>query len=215
MGFPIRNESEDVLASRGSSDGAGSFLAPCSRWIAVAGGFGYAPWAPGTAGSLAGVLVFLSILWLADRSPRLLAAGPGSVALLLVGYGVLVVGLCGLGVWAAGQAERAFDRKDDGRIVIDEVAGQLVTLWPLPLFLAPAGGSGIFSSPGAGVVTGFVLFRVFDIWKPGAVRWAERRFEGGLGVMADDVVAGVYAAVTLVVVALLGSLLWGPVGGGA
>ena len=50
------------------------------------------------------------------------------------------------------------------------------------------------------VVTGFVLFRLFDVWKPGAVRWAERRFKGGLGVMADDVVAGIYGAVCLVVI---------------
>jgi phosphatidylglycerophosphatase A len=215
MGFPIRDESEDILAPSGSADRAGSPTSRWPRWIAVVGGFGYAPVAPGTAGSLAGVLLFLAILWLADRSPGLLAGGPGSLVLLLVGYGVLVVAICGLGAWAAGRAEQAFGRKDDGRIVIDEVAGQLVTLWPLPFFLAPAGGSGIFSSLSAGVVTGFVLFRVFDIWKPGAVRWAERRFEGGLGVMADDVVAGVYAAVTLVVLALSGDLLWGPVGGGA
>ncbi len=53
------------------------------------------------------------------------------------------------------------------------------------------------------VVTGFVLFRLFDVWKPGAVRWAERRFEGGLGVMADDLVAGLYAALCLAILHLL------------
>jgi phosphatidylglycerophosphatase A len=99
------------------------------------------------------------------------------------------VALTCLGVWAADGAELAFGRKDDGRIVIDEVVGQLLTL--APLLLAGAADSLPW------LVTGFVAFRVFDIWKPGPVRWAERRFQGGLGVMMDDVVAGALGAVVL------------------
>jgi phosphatidylglycerophosphatase A len=165
------------------------------RWIAVAGGFGYTPFAPGTAGSLVGVLVFLGLFWLAAPTPTE-SIGFGQVASpvgLLLAQGLVVLGLLGLGIWAAGRAEAEFGREDDGRIVIDEVVGQLVTLWPLPIFVA----AGDFLSVWVGVVTGFVLFRVFDIWKPGAIRWAERRFEGGFGVMADDVVAGLYGAAGL------------------
>jgi phosphatidylglycerophosphatase A len=99
------------------------------------------------------------------------------------------VALTCLGIWAADGAETAFGREDDGRIVIDEVVGQLLTLAPL----LPAGAAR--SLPW--LVTGFVAFRVFDIWKPGPVRWAERRFRGGVGVMMDDVVAGALAAVVL------------------
>jgi phosphatidylglycerophosphatase A len=92
------------------------------------------------------------------------------------------------GTWAAGEAERAFGREDDGRIVVDEIAGQLLALAPL-CALAPASRTNFLA-----LVTGFVAFRGFDIAKPGPVRWAERRFSGGLGVMADDAVAGALAA---------------------
>ena len=97
----------------------------------------------------------------------------------------------GLGIWAAGEAQRAFGREDDSRIVIDEVAGQLLAL--APLLALPAASRGNFFA----VVTGFVAFRLFDIWKPGPVGAAEMRFTGGLGVMADDLVAGALAAAAL------------------
>jgi len=167
-----------------------------SRWIAVAGGLGYVPVAPGTAGSLGGVLLFLLVV----------SAGAGlsrvSFALLYaLGVGSLLV----LGIRAAGRAEVDFGRRDDGRIVIDEVVGQLIALAPL-IFLLPSHSahSGMIAGEDffqliPEVVTGFVLFRLFDVWKPGAVRWAECRFEGGLGVMADDVVAGLYAGLCLFV----------------
>ena len=106
----------------------------------------------------------------------------------------LLVTLGVLGIWAAGQAEAFFGRSDDGRIVIDEVVGQLIALVPL---LGEVGRLLGVVDWLIWAVTGFVLFRVFDIWKPGPVRWAERRFEGGLGVVLDDVVAGALAAVVL------------------
>jgi phosphatidylglycerophosphatase A len=166
-----------------------------SRWIAVAGGLGYVPVAPGTAGSFGGVLVFLLTLWAGFELSR---------TSFLALYGLVVGSLLLLGIRAAGRAEVDFGRRDDGRIVIDEVVGQLIALVPLALLvplerLADEGLFLIFP----GVVTGFVLFRLFDVWKPGAVRWAERRFEGGLGVMADDVVAGLYAGLCLSMLQLL------------
>jgi phosphatidylglycerophosphatase A len=115
-------------------------------------------------------------------------------------YALLTSVLLAGGIWASNHAERIFGRKDDGRIVIDEVVGQLITLAPLLGFR----GERFDRTTGLVlVVTGFVAFRCFDIWKPPPVRWAERRFAGGLGVMLDDVVAGllgaavVFAAMTL------------------
>jgi phosphatidylglycerophosphatase A len=102
--------------------------------------------------------------------------------------------LLALGVWAADQAERIYGH-DDGRIVIDEVVGQLLTAAPLLIWGAV--------TPAA-LVTAFVTFRVLEIRKPGPVGWAERHFEGGLGVMADDVVAGAIGAVGIAALAAAG-----------
>jgi phosphatidylglycerophosphatase A len=125
--------------------------------------------APGTFGSAVGLLLY----------PLLNALGPWL-------YLLATLALLSLGVWAAEEAERVFARKDDGRIVVDEVVGQLLTLAPLPLL-------GVSSGLGW-LVTGFVVFRCLDIWKPGPARWAERRFEGGAGVMLDDAAAGLLGA---------------------
>jgi len=180
-------------------------------WIATAAGLGFGPWAPGTWGAAATAIAFAFFL-----------SGLGWLA-----YGGVVVAVTALGVWASTAAERDFARHDDGRIVIDEVAGQLVTLWPLvPLHDLALGRLDLSFglSPettflqvpvfGLLVVTGFVAFRWFDIRKPGWVRWAERRFEAGAGVMADDVVAGVYGALVLIVPAYLAVVSRG-LGGGA
>ena len=151
--------------------------------LATAGGAGYAPIAPGTAGSAVAVPIFLPLAAL-DR-------------LHFLGV-VLALGIAG--TWAAGAAERIFGRADDGRIVIDEVVGQLLTLSPLALVpgLWPESAASLL----AWLVTGFVLFRVLDVWKPGPVRRVEQRFAGGTGVMLDDVLAGLIGAV------LLGLALW-------
>lgn len=139
-------------------------------------------------GSAAGVLLFLA------------THGLGLVVHLALG-----VGMTALGIWASGASEVVFGRSDDGRIVIDEVVGQWIALTPL-LALSRSGAPFLLA-----VVTAFVAFRVFDIWKPGPVRWAERRFSAGVGVMADDCIAGVLAA--LVVGIALVSAIWLGVGG--
>jgi len=150
--------------------------------LATAGGVGFAPVAPGTFGSLVGVALYAGLV---GRGPLAVSA-----ATLLV---------TGLGIWAAGEAERAFARSDDGRIVIDEVAGQLVALCPLA-FLLPT-ELAIAPLP---LLLGFCAFRALDIAKPGPVRWAERRFSGGRGVMLDDLVAGALAAPVVAAAALAG-----------
>ncbi len=105
----------------------------------------------------------------------------------LAGYLGAVVATTVAGVWAAERAEKTFGRKDDGRITVDEVAGMLVSLVALPVRLDVA-------------ITAFFLFRLFDIVKPPPARWCET-LPGGLGVMADDIVAGIYAN-------LAGQVLW-------
>jgi phosphatidylglycerophosphatase A len=139
---------------------------------------GLAPVAPGTAGSAvaAAIFVLLSLL-----EPRAAAAA--------LGLGTAV--LFGAGVWAGGAVVAASGVEDDQRIVIDEVVGQLVTLAPLlawPEWGLRGGGAAWLP-----VVTGFVAFRVFDVWKPEPVLRAER-LGGGAGVMLDDAVAGLLAA---------------------
>lgn len=149
--------------------------------LATGLGVGFAPFAPGTFGAALALAIFV-----------LLSQSFWGMALA---WGTLVAA----GTWAAGEAERAFGRGDDGRIVVDEIAGQILALAPLLALPAPATN---FS----GLVTGFVAFRVFDIAKPGPVGWAERRFRGGVGVMADDVVAGALAAVVVAAAGAAGVL---------
>ena len=148
--------------------------------MATAGGAGYAPVAPGTFGSAAGVLLYLL---LADLGVFL--------------FGVTLLGLAFLGIWASDEAERAFERKDDGRIVIDEVVGQLLTLAPLVALAPPPA---LRSPPW--LFAGFLLFRLLDIWKPAPIAWAERSFAGGAGVMMDDVFAGILGGLLLCIAVL-------------
>jgi len=134
------------------------------------------PVAPGTAGAVEGVAIFLLI--------HALHLGPGSSALALA---IINVSLFAIGVWASNRACRVTGLEDPQLVVIDEVSGQLIALTPLA-FLP--------SLPIALVLIGFLLFRLFDIFKPFPIRKLEH-LHGGLGVMADDALAGVYAAVLL------------------
>ena len=137
-------------------------------------GCGWLPRAPGSWGSLA-ALPFAWAFVAFGGVPALLAAS---------------VVLFGIGCWAAGSEARARGVQDPGWVVIDEVVGQWLTLAAAPLSL-PA------------YAAGFLLFRLFDIWKPWPVRWADRRWHGGFGIMADDAFAAVFAAAVLVIGRLL------------
>jgi phosphatidylglycerophosphatase A len=131
--------------------------------IASFGYSGFFPVAPGTAGSAAALLVYALVRWAGASVPA--EAGV-----------IVVVAL--VGVWSASVAERHFGRTDPGQIVIDEVLGMLMTLAFLPLSWT-------------GVLLGFFVFRALDIVKPFPANVAER-LPGGVGVMADDAMAGVY-----------------------
>lgn len=133
--------------------------------IATVFGVGYAPIAPGTWGSAAGLLVW----WLLPASP--------------VPQAVTIVIMFVAGSWAGNVAEQHFSHTDPGQVVIDEVMGMLITL-----LLNPVGWRG--------AVVGFVLFRVFDVIKPYPANRLER-LHGGIGVMADDAMAAVYANLVL------------------
>jgi phosphatidylglycerophosphatase A len=136
-------------------------------FIATVAYCGYFPIAPGTVGSAAGLLVYTIVWW--TQSPIVEIA--------------LIVGLFAAGVWAATAAEQYFGGIDPGPVVIDEVVGMLITL-----AFIPAGWSA--------AIAGFVLFRVFDVVKPYPADRLEQ-LHGGLGVMADDAMAAVYANISL------------------
>lgn len=135
--------------------------------LATVGYLGYLPFAPGTAGTGAGILVFLLF---SSFTP----------AAYLWGTGILFVFAC----WVAGRAEAILGQKDSPRIVIDELVGYLVTMAFLPCSPATAAG-------------GFLFFRLLDIIKPPPAGFIERRMHGGLAVVLDDAVAGVYANLLL------------------
>jgi phosphatidylglycerophosphatase A len=156
-------------------ENAREISAPSDRlalFVATGAGSGYAPIVPGTFGSAVGVALTLAL------------AGLGPWLYLLAS-----IALLSLGIWAADEAERAFGQKDDRRIVIDEIVGQLLTYAPLVVLGVRIDWRWL--------VTGFVLFRLLDIWKPGPARWAEQSFAGGAGVMLDDVIAGLMGAVLM------------------
>ena len=156
--------------------------------IATGGGVGFLPYAPGSFGSLLGVALFFALF-----------------SYEAFAYLAVLLLLTPLGVWASGRAERIFESQDDGRIVIDEVVGQLITLLPLLLVRGlDRLPQGVFFSL---VVTGFVAFRVLDIAKPGWIRRVELNTHGGFGVMADDLVAGLFGTLVLAV-ATFGMLSW-------
>ena len=136
-------------------------------FIATFGYVGFFPIAPGTAGSLAALALYALVRW------------AGTPALELV----TIVAVSAIGTWAATGTERALARKDPGPVVIDEVLGMLITLAFLPL------------SPW-GIVVGFLIFRLFDVIKPFPAGRLEH-LPAGLGIMADDSMAGVYAHLAL------------------
>lgn len=137
-------------------------------WLASGCGLGLAPVAPGTVGSLAALVPWW--LFLQHSSPW--------VYLAVIGFGFL------LGVVAADWVIARTHVQDPSVVVWDEFLGQ----W-FALFLLPAGWPWVLAA--------FALFRLFDIWKPWPVSWADRKLHGGLGAMLDDLLAGIYAFAVL------------------
>ena len=156
-------------------------------FIATACGLGYIPVAPGTWGSLGGILLYFAVqvAFPPTYFPGLRKSFevPGWSA-AWAGIATTVV-IAALGVWSATTAARFWNVSDPQRVVIDEVSGQHMTYL---LAFAPLKWKYL--------LLGFILFRVFDIWKPFPARQAES-LPGGWGIMADDWIAGIYAAIGL------------------
>jgi phosphatidylglycerophosphatase A len=189
-------------------------------FIATACGLGYIPVAPGTFGSLAGLAMALLPWWSFFTIAAVIIAEHNNTSFFVSVNGrhadpflwaqvALAVFTAVLGVWSASRAAHYWQQGDPQRVVIDEVSGQHLTLLlgcAIPLWWKP------FQFPAEGetlgyisirsplnwkyLLLGFILFRVFDIWKPFPARQAES-LTGGWGIMADDWIAGIYAAIGL------------------
>ncbi len=142
-------------------------MVPLARFLSTVGYIGFAPIAPGTWGSAAGLLLLVALRWTGSASLELAA----------------VVVLLAVGIWSADVTGRAMGDEDPGPVVIDEVVGMLITLLWIPVGLT-------------GALLGFLLFRIFDIVKPFPARQCEQ-LPGGWGVMLDDVMAGVYGQLVM------------------
>jgi phosphatidylglycerophosphatase A len=126
---------------------------------------GFSPFAPGTAGSVVGLLLYLFLCRFSIHS-----------------YLAITIAVIGIGILVSGMAETVFKKKDPKEVVIDEIAGMLITLFLVQPDLTNA-------------LSGFILFRILDVVKPG-LRWAEK-MPGGWGIMLDDILAGVGANLLL------------------
>jgi phosphatidylglycerophosphatase A len=161
--------------------------------VATGFGLGYLPQAPGTWGSLAGLFIFAVIYQYPLGLEPYAESWP-------IGPFLPFLFVSAIGVWAANRVADGMGVADPGIVVIDEIAGQQLSLFPMALVhWHPGRFPYIDLDDQIGwhyLLAGFILFRVFDIWKPWPVRTAER-LPGGWGIMADDWVAGVYAALCL------------------
>jgi phosphatidylglycerophosphatase A len=149
-------------------------------FLASGGGAGYLPGVPGTWGSLVGLLLF----WALKR----LAPWPLLATVAAVSF---------LSFWIAGMAEALIGSKDPQVIVIDEVAGMLVSLVFLPFSWKIA-------------LAAFLLFRLFDIWKPFPARLIQEKLPGGWGIVGDDLMAGIYANLVLQIAIRVVPSVWLP-----
>ncbi|MEW6376084.1 MAG: phosphatidylglycerophosphatase A [Thermodesulfobacteriota bacterium] len=139
-------------------------------FLATGFGVGYSPIAPGTLGTLITIPIYLILS--AIHSPL---------------YELTLVTFFLLSIWISEQAQKYFGKKDDQRIVIDEMTGFLITMFWNPRTVLS-------------ILIGFFLFRFFDILKPFPIPLLERRYRGGFGIVLDDVLAGVYANIILQII---------------
>jgi phosphatidylglycerophosphatase A len=160
-------------------------------------GVGYLPLAPGTFGSIVGIglfavlrAAFLKLFWPTEPNATLDLQRLGFALITFELLAVICVAL--VGIWAGSRTEKVSGKKDPGKVVIDEVAGQMLALVAVPLDWRSWWT----------IIAAFLLFRLFDIIKPYPARRLES-LESGLGIMADDIVAGAYAAVAVAVLVVI------------
>jgi phosphatidylglycerophosphatase A len=149
--------------------------------IAFGFGAGLSPKAPGTVGTLWGLPLWFALSWLAPLS-----------------YAIALLIFIGFGMWICGRSAKLLGLHDCPGIVFDEIAGFLVAAAPvLPALHLASGPVWVW------LIAAFLLFRLFDIWKPWPIRWLDDKVHGGLGIMLDDLLAGLYAAALLAIAALI------------
>lgn len=155
-------------------------------------GVGYLPLAPGTWGSMVGVAIYLLFRWIeANVSANWGAKGwtePQITAWIHIGNLLIFLPFCLVGIWAATRGTRLFKHKDPSQAVVDEVMGQLIVFLFVP-----------FDISWKLILAGFLLFRLFDIWKPYPID-SLQSLPAGIGVCADDILAGVYGGVCLALI---------------
>ncbi len=149
------------------------FRGRLAHLLAFGFGSGYAPFAPGTFGTAAGVVIYVPLL-----------------SLPLAIYVAVTLGFVAVGIWCCERASEGLDVHDHPGIVWDEITGFMITM-----IAAPRGW--------AWIVTGFVLFRIFDILKPWPAGYIDRRCGDGTGIMLDDIAAGLYALACMQAIAAL------------
>ncbi|MCA1589113.1 MAG: phosphatidylglycerophosphatase A [Acidobacteria bacterium] len=159
-------------------------------------GVGYLPLAPGTFGSVVGVAIYLLFGW-GERiaSANFIRGGSTDASASAWIHSVNLIAFltfCLVGIWAAGRATVHFKNKDPKQAVVDEVIGQLIVFLFIP-----------FTFSWKLILAGFVLFRIFDIWKPYPIN-SLQNLPAGIGVCADDILAGVYAGVGLAIIYAVG-----------
>ena len=155
-------------------------------------GVGYSPLAPGTWGSAVGVLIYLAV-WVVELRLFNFFIGKGLktdqfTACIYAANSIALVLFCFLGIWASNRVVKISNLKDPQKIVVDEVMGQLITLVFIP-----------FAVSWYFILAGFLLFRLFDIWKPYPINSLEQ-LPAGLGVCADDILAGIYGGICLSII---------------
>jgi phosphatidylglycerophosphatase A len=150
--------------------------------LAFGFGTGLVPKGPGTAGTLVGIPLFLLLM-----------------GLPLPAFMAITVALAIAGCWICGESARRLGVHDYGGIVFDEIVGYLIAAAPL-LPALTLNRHGLWP----GLAAAFVLFRIFDIWKPWPISWLDERLHGGVGIMVDDLVAGLFAALVLLAGLLVG-----------
>ncbi len=162
-------------------------------------GVGYLPLAPGTCGSMVGVLIYLLFGWLENNFSASFGASGWTAtqiaAWVHAGNLIAFTLFCLLGIWAANRATILFGKKDPQEAVVDEVIGQLIVFLFVP-----------FDTHWYFVLSGFILFRIFDIWKPYPID-SLQNLPAGIGVCADDILAGVYGGVCLSVIYAISLML--------
>src|SRR5262247_2404340 len=171
-------ESRDKRGQRLNVNGLADWFAVI---IATGLGAGFIPLGPGTWGSIVGLLIAYGLI-------EFFGSDALSLQNILIAASLVSAAL---GLWASDRAEKVFDRKDASQIVVDEVFGQIIPFVFIAPYLAGLGARWRWW-----MLAGFALFRAFDIFKPYPINRLQG-LTGGLGVMMDDALAGVYAAVVL------------------